>query len=150
MFHISSGGTTLHLDAVGSKHKGAVMKFGETALFKHPASSTAHASGGRRVRKSKTTWEKGIFLGKTYESDEFLMGTALGVVLVRSVRRLPTQGQADKDLFSSFVGAPWGRKVGQTGRPRKAATVSVTPAVPATARPSGQGGKTDGTGGAQA
>jgi hypothetical protein len=58
MFCIKGTGTTPHMDAVGSKHKGVVMKFGETALFKHPASSTAHMTGGRRVRKSKTTWEK--------------------------------------------------------------------------------------------
>ncbi len=56
------------------------------------------------MRKSKTTWEKGILLCKTYESDEFSRGTPFGVHLVRSVRRLPTEDQADKDIFSTFVG----------------------------------------------
>eukprot|EP00959_Pyramimonas_sp_CCMP1952_P248391 5192044-Pyramimonas_sp.AAC.1 len=73
MCHIKSNGRTPHRDATGTKCHGVVLKFAETAMFKHPMSSSGHMTGGRRTRKSKPMWEKGVFLGKTYESDEFLM-----------------------------------------------------------------------------
>ena len=129
MYHIKSNGKTPHQDALGTKYKSTILKFAETAMFKHPVSSTSHMTGGRRARKSKSLWEKGIFLGKTYESDEFLMGTSLGVHLVRTIRRLPVEDQADKDLLSTIVGVPWDRKIGQIGRPKKEITV-VIPVTP--------------------
>eukprot|EP00959_Pyramimonas_sp_CCMP1952_P150625 3152329-Pyramimonas_sp.AAC.1 len=88
----------LHQDATGTQYHGVILKFAEAAMFKHPMSSSGHVTGGRRNRKSKSMWEKGIFLGKTYESDEFLMGTSSGVHLVRTVRRLPEEDQSDLEL----------------------------------------------------
>eukprot|EP00959_Pyramimonas_sp_CCMP1952_P396176 8301026-Pyramimonas_sp.AAC.1 len=104
MFHIKSNGRTPHQDATGTKHHGVILKFAEAAMFKHPMSSSGHRTGGRRSRKSKPMWEKGIFLGKTYESDEFLMGTCSGVHLVRTVHRLPEEDQSDLELVAKMVG----------------------------------------------
>ncbi|CAK0822283.1 unnamed protein product [Prorocentrum cordatum] len=126
MFHIKSNGRTPHQDATGTKYHGVVLKFAETAMFKHPTSSSGHMTGGRRSRKSKSMWEKGIFLGKTYESDEFLMGTSSGVHSVRAVRRLPEEGQCDLELVAKMVGAPG---VGQIGRP-KGKRVVILPTAP--------------------
>ena len=66
-----------------------------------------------------------MFLGKTYESDTFLMGTATGVHLARTVRRLPEGEQADGNLAVTLQGTPWDRKIGQIGRPKKAAGPAV-------------------------
>ncbi|CAK0831086.1 unnamed protein product, partial [Prorocentrum cordatum] len=129
MFHIKSNGRTLHQDATGTKYHGVVLKFAETAMFKHPMSSSGRMSGGRRSRKSKSMWEKGIFLGKTYESDEFLMRTSSGVHLVRAVRRLPEEDQCDLELVAKMVGVPWDRGIGQIGRP-KGKRVVILPTAP--------------------
>ncbi len=66
---------------------------------------------------------EGHFQCKTYDSDNFVMGTSLGVHLVRAIRRLPVEDQADRELLSIIVGVPWGRKIGQIGRPKKEITV---------------------------
>ena len=127
--HVKSTGRTPHQDATGTKHNGIILKFAEAALFKHPMSASGHMTGGRRRQKSRTTWEKGVFFGKTYESDEFLMGTSGGVHLVRTVRRLPVEDQVDLELVAKMIGVPWDRGVGQIGRP-KGKKVVVVPAVP--------------------
>ncbi|CAK0814682.1 unnamed protein product, partial [Prorocentrum cordatum] len=129
MFHIKSNGRTPHQDATGTKYHGVVLRFAEAAMFKHPMSSSGQMTGGRRSRKSKSMWEKGIFLGKTYESDEFLMGASSGVQLVRAVRRLPEEGQCDLELVAKMVGVPWGRGIGQIGRP-KGKRVVILPTAP--------------------
>ncbi|CAK0818910.1 unnamed protein product [Prorocentrum cordatum] len=129
MFHIKSNGRTHHQDATGTKYHGVVLRFAETAMLKHPMSSSGHMTGGRRSRKSKSMWEKGIFLGKTYESDEFLMGASSGVHLVRTVRRLPEEDQCDLELVAKMVGAPWDRGIGQIGRP-KGKRVVILPTAP--------------------
>ena len=64
-------------------------------------------------------------MGKTYESDSFLMGTASGVHLARTVRRLPIQDQADGDILATIQGTPWDRKIGQIGRPKREAPPQV-------------------------
>ncbi|CAK0871316.1 unnamed protein product, partial [Prorocentrum cordatum] len=129
MFHVKSNGRTPHQDATGTKYHGVILRFAEAAMFRHPMSTSGHMTGGRRSRKSKSMWEKGIFLGKTYESDEFLMGTSSGVHLVRTVRRLPEENQSDLELVAKMVGVPWDRGIGQIGRP-KGKKVVVVPAVP--------------------
>ena len=121
MFHVKTTGRTPHQDATGSVYKRTIVKFGETVHFQHPSTTSHHMTGGRRARKSKTTWERGIFLGKTYESDTFLMGTPIGVHLARTVRRLPANDQADDELMATIQGTPWDRKIGQIGRPKREA-----------------------------
>ncbi len=91
MFHVKMTGATPRQDAVGAKRNGVALNVAETAMFKNPASTTAPVTGGRRARRSKTTWEKGIFFGKTYGSDEC---TSVGLHSVRTVQRLPEEDQA--------------------------------------------------------
>ena len=55
---------------------------------------------------SCSLFERAIFLGKTYESDEFLAGTPAWAKLVRTVGRLPRGQQADVALLQAIVG-PW-------------------------------------------
>ncbi|CAK0836500.1 unnamed protein product, partial [Prorocentrum cordatum] len=129
MFHVKSNGRTPHQDATGTTYHGVVLKFAEAAMFKHPMSSSGRMAGGRRSRKSKPTWEKGVFLGKTYESDEFLMGTSSGVHFVRTARRLPEEDQCDLELVAKVVGVPWDRGIGQIGRP-KGKRVAILPTAP--------------------
>ena len=141
MYHIKTNGRTPHQDALGSKYSGTILRFAEVAMFKHPMTSTMHMSGGRRGRKSKTAWEKGDFVGKTYERDEFMMATPTGVHLIRTVRRLPEQDQTDPELMAKIVGVPWDRKVGQIGRPKGKVIVvpSTPPPAGAEAEAGGQG-----------
>ena len=47
-----------------------------------PMSASGRTSQKRQL-KGDTSWEKGMFLGKTSESDEYLLGTKRGVHTAR-------------------------------------------------------------------
>ena len=49
----------------------------------------------------------GTFLGRTHESDEVIVGTAVGVEFARSFRRRTRDEQWQRDAFTTFIGVPW-------------------------------------------
>ena len=57
----------------------------------------------------------GISLGKTLQNDLFVCGTALGVYLSTTVRRLPESQQFDKILLEEFQGVPCKYGIGAIG-----------------------------------
>ena len=62
--------------------------------------------------------QKGIFLGKMNETDEFLIGTPRGVHSARSIRRLEMRLTWSSDLVKDLRGVPWNRET-TIGRPRR-------------------------------
>ena len=63
---------------------------------------------------------RGIWLGRTIQSDEHLFGSNEGVFTTRTVKRVPVTDQARTDLVKDLKGTPWDRYVGRPmGRPRK-------------------------------
>ena len=52
-------------------------------------------------------WATGTFLGRTDESDEVIVVTAVGIELARSFRRRTRDRQWQRDAFTTFVGTPW-------------------------------------------
>eukprot|EP00435_Cladocopium_sp_Y103_P069541 s1590_g33.t1 len=73
---------------------------------------------GRQL-KGDSSWERGVFLGKVNESDEFLVGNAKGVHSVRTVRRLEEKLRWNTKAITTMRGVPWNRET-TIGRPRKA------------------------------
>ena len=63
--------------------------------------------GGRRAQKMDAAMEPGIWLGRTEESDEHLVGTPRGVLRARTVRRMIPDSRWDAELFFEFRGLPW-------------------------------------------
>ena len=47
------------------------------------------------------------FLGRTDESDEVIVGTAVGVEFARSFRRRTRDKHWQRDAFTTFIGVPW-------------------------------------------
>ena len=109
-FGIKANGRTAYQDAFDTNYSGEVLPFGETAMFRTPISKTGAVQGRKRQLKGDSLWRKGIFLGKSTGTNEFLFGTEDGVYTARSVRRLPPAGRSSKELMDKFVGLPWDTK----------------------------------------
>ena len=63
--------------------------------------------GGRRHQKMDAAMEPGIWLGRSEESDEHLLGTPRGVMRARTIRRLVPENRWDAQAFLEFRGVPW-------------------------------------------
>ena len=48
-----------------------------------------------------------IFLGRTDESDEAIVGTAARIEFARSFRRRTKDKQWEREAFTTFIGVPW-------------------------------------------
>ena len=60
------------------------------------------------VAKFEERWERGIWLGSRDESGEAIVGTADGVLKVRSIRRKGEMSERwDKVQLSTMRGVPW-------------------------------------------
>jgi hypothetical protein len=53
-------------------------------------------------------WHKGLWLGRCTTNNDVLIGTEQGTVIrTRTIKRLPTEQQHDKELFNKLKGTPW-------------------------------------------
>ena len=59
------------------------------------------------MAKLEPRWTTGTFLGRTDESDEVIVGTAVGVEFARSFRRRTRDKQRQRDAFTTFTGVTW-------------------------------------------
>ena len=94
-----------------------------------------------RQGRADARFVRGMWLGKTTESDEHLFATVTGVYTPRTVKRVPDTEQRRADLVKKLQGTPWDRLAGRpAGRPRKTALqappVATPPAAKASERPS--------------
>ena len=133
-FGIKANMRTAYEDAYGSQYTGQILPFGEVVLFKVPHSASGRKVGGRQL-KGDSSWERGVFLGKVNESDEFLVGNTKGAHSVRTVRRLEEKLRWDKEAIMTMRGVPWNRET-TIGRPRRAiAEAPAARAAPTTPKP---------------
>ena len=95
-----------------NRYRGAMAQLAGTILYKEPAIHTGRQTSGRRVNKADRQWHRGTWLGKASISDEHLVGTARGVLTVRTIRRLLEHEQNDASVLNTFVGEPWNTRVG--------------------------------------
>ena len=58
------------------------------------------------MAKLELRWAVGLFLGRTDESDEAIVGAAAGIKFVRSFRRRTKDKQWERDAFTTFIGVP--------------------------------------------
>ena len=89
-YQVRANGRASFEDCFGTGYTGIVLRFGEVAVFRHPV-GTANARTqptGKQLRKQKAAnkMDMGVWLGKTYESDEHYLGTSDGVFTARTVR----------------------------------------------------------------
>ena len=52
-------------------------------------------------------WQKGIWLGKRFATEEHIVGTESGVVLRSGAVKAHPETQFDSSLFDGILGSPW-------------------------------------------
>ena len=100
------GGTTPFERAFGVIYKGKLACFGEVVYF---------ALNQNNIKKGKPKFIKGVFLGKSLNNDMNVCGTALGVYLSSTVRRLPADQQWSKHMLKEMQGRPYKYSLGALG-----------------------------------
>ena len=83
-----------------------VLPFAERFMWKDPTLQPA---------KLRSSWRYGVWLGRPQTSNAHLMGTRVGIVVARTIRRLPTSEREDSNLVVAMRGTPF------AGRPADAA-----------------------------
>ena len=96
---IGVDGKTARQRLKGRTFKSPVVEFGECVWYLKPKSA------GRDKLTSR--WGTGVWLGVREESGEPLIGTAAGVIKVRSIRRKAGDARWDESLFNAVEGTPW-------------------------------------------
>ena len=59
-------------------------------------------------------WMRGVFVGKLYRTDEFLLLTPTGAMNTRCVRRLEGDNAWDLQFLNLCVGSPWNATASST------------------------------------
>ena len=117
------------------------MKFAEAALFRVAVSPGGKIRDGIRQGRADARFVRGVWLGKTTESDQHVFANELGVYTTRTVRRVPDTEQKRADLVKGLQGTPRNWLAGRAaGRPCKTAPdatpVATPPVAKETERPS--------------
>ena len=105
-FGVKANRRTAYEDAFGHSYSSALVPFGEVVLFKMPSSAAGRTSQ-KRMLKGDFSWEKGVFVGKSNDSDEYLLATKKGVHTARTVRRLREEMRNPKEMIEDIKGVPW-------------------------------------------
>ena len=100
-------GTTSFEKAFGLAYNGKLACFGEVVLF---ALSQGHRKKGR------PKFVKGLWLGKSLVNDMHVCGTALGLYLSTTVRRLNPQERWSKHMLKEFQGKPYKFSLSSLGK----------------------------------
>ena len=101
-YHMNKSKTTPHRIIHGHDYTGELIPLGETVVAKFSANK----------QKAALRWTKGIYAGKTLNSDEHLVLTKSGTETVRTVRRLPAGSQFQKEALAEARGVPWNTLAG--------------------------------------
>ena len=138
-YHVKCNKKTAFEDCFGKPYQGEVMKFAEAALFRMAVPPCGRVRSEIRQDRADARFVRGMWLGKTAESDEHLFATDSGVYTTRTVTRVPDTEPRRADLVNSLQGTLWDRLAGRrAGRPRKTAPqappVATPPAVKASER----------------
>ena len=94
----------------GGNARQPVAKFGECVLF--PMLKREQEKWGAEVEHAGR-WAKGIWLGRSWNSNENLVVTANGISRPRTIRRLPTERKWRADLVQKITTAPWGEDLAE-------------------------------------
>eukprot|EP00971_Amphidinium_carterae_P021743 428837-Amphidinium_carterae.1 len=94
-----------------------------------------------KTGKAELRFQKGLFVGKHYATNEFLMMTHAGVFPSRTVKRLPMELQVDGALVLAARGLPWDATPARPARmaPMPARAVPIEEGVTTTERNLGTG-----------
>jgi hypothetical protein len=98
-------GQTAYQRLRGGNARQLVATFGECVLF--PMLKREQESWGEEVEHAGR-WAKGIWLGRSWNSNEHIIVHANGISRPRTIRRLPDERKWRGDLIEKATTAPWG------------------------------------------
>ena len=98
-YQILKHGSTAFQAVQQRAYDGCIFQFAEAVMVRRQ-----YAAEG--VPKLEERWWPGLWLGKTVEADDHLVGTAYGIVRSRSVRPLGASEQK-QELFDKMTWTPW-------------------------------------------
>ena len=80
-----------------SKFQSPLLNFGEAVLAKE---------SGAQEGKLGSSWDLGIWLGRSTRTNEHLVGTLTGVIKARTAKRRPETLRWDKELYEAMNFVP--------------------------------------------
>jgi hypothetical protein len=107
-FQVHEDGLTSYERIKGRAFSGTMLVFGQCILFK----VSPKVSGGEMGAR----WEKGMWLGKRFASDEHIISTSTGLVARSAAVKAHPELAFDSLLFDSLVGLPWDPEGKSRGR----------------------------------
>ena len=120
--HIRGNRRTSYQEITGCQYNGWIVPFGETCVYRH-AFSKAGRKPGAHIKKADLRFDIGIFVGKSFESDEaVIMTSENGTVYARTVRRLEESRKHQLEVLLRVTGVPWHMKKGGKSRQVQAST----------------------------
>ena len=81
-----------------ASYRSAMFEFGEVVMGKDQVE--LHDKFG-------SAWYKGIWLGRSKINDTHLVGTEIGVAMVRTVKAMPKEEDSDLEQFRAMQWTPW-------------------------------------------
>eukprot|EP00971_Amphidinium_carterae_P040985 804968-Amphidinium_carterae.1 len=75
-------------------------------MFKYSADKSGTFRKAK-LSKANLRFDKGVFVGKLYESDEFMFAAPHGIYFSRTVKRLPSEERNDQVFLAAVKGLPW-------------------------------------------
>ena len=111
--HVKANKKTAFEDCLGKPYQGEVMMFAEAARFRVAVSPSGKIRDRIRQGRADARFVRGVWPGKTTESDEHLFATDTGVYTPRTVKGVPDSEQKRADLVKSLQGTSWDRLAGR-------------------------------------
>ena len=102
----SADGKTTYARQFEKTYESLVLHFAERIMWKDPTLQPA---------KLNSTWGYGLWMGRSQTSNAHLIGTRLGIVVARTIRRLPASKREESNLVVVM------RVISVAGRPADAA-----------------------------
>ena len=129
-YHIKGNKKTAYEDCFQTSYHGALYKFCETVVSRHPSHKDGRRTLGRTQQKADNQFNMGIWYGKTYDSNEDIVSDLDGTHTCRAIKRLPLSQQASLELLKTVSGVPWDLTHVSKFSERRTA-MSAPPAAPA-------------------
>ena len=99
--HVGTDGKVPYERVKGKKPTVMGIEFGEKVLYKIKL--------GSKMKKLNARWGEGICVGIRRRSNEIMVASREGIMLARSVRRVPLEKRWDKQNLDMVRWAPWHR-----------------------------------------
>ena len=95
----SADGKTAYARQVEKPYESLVPAFGDRVMWKDPTLQPA---------KLRSSWRYGLWLGPSQTSNAHLLGTRVGIVVARTIRRLPSTKREEASSVVAMRSTPVG------------------------------------------